>query len=229
MPANLQEKQAARLKAKMSRPPELVVFEKVSEDGKCSECGVDLLLGGFLIMEKGQPLCLACADMDRLIFLPAGDTALTRRARKHSALSAAVVRFSRARKRYERQGVLVVEDTLARAETGCAADASEREAARTRAGMVRGEDDREYVTALTEAILQCYPGCPPDTQGSAAAAGRALNPEAVDLGRGGPQPSPSSTTLPHDEPDYETTLRFTLGEAIRIVGRLRREHMIEPK
>ena len=35
----------------------------------------------------------------------------------------------------------------------------------------------------------------------------------------------SSTTLPHDEPDYEAALMFTLSEAVRLVGQLRREGM----
>jgi DNA polymerase-4 len=35
----------------------------------------------------------------------------------------------------------------------------------------------------------------------------------------------SSTTLPHDEPDYEAALMFTLSEAVRLIGQLRREGM----
>jgi DNA polymerase-4 len=35
----------------------------------------------------------------------------------------------------------------------------------------------------------------------------------------------SSTTLPRDEPDYETALMFTLSESIRVIGQLRREQM----
>ncbi len=35
----------------------------------------------------------------------------------------------------------------------------------------------------------------------------------------------SSTTLPYDEPDYEAALTFTLSEATRLVGQLRREQM----
>ncbi len=81
------------------------LFEKVSDEGNCHEWGAELLKGNFLLMEKGQPLCLACADLDQLVFLPAGNTATSRRARKHSS-PAAVVRFSRARKRYERQGLM---------------------------------------------------------------------------------------------------------------------------
>src|ERR671910_524713 len=74
-----------------------------------------------------RALCLACADLDHLVFLPAGDAALTRRAKRASRLSAVVVRFSRARKRYERQGILAEEEALERAEAECLADV-EREA-----------------------------------------------------------------------------------------------------
>ena len=194
-PADLGEKKTARLAAKLNKPPELVVFQKVSEDGNCTECGAELPKGGFLLMEKGHPLCLACADLDQLLFLPSGDAALSRRARKYSLLAAVVVRFSRARKRYERQGLLVSEAALARAEEECAADAPERAAARARAAVARLEEDREFVTALTAAISQRYPGCPADEARQIAehtglrssgrvgrsAAGRALDASAVDL------------------------------------------------
>ena len=194
-PADLGEKKTARLAAKLNKPPELVVFQKVSEDGNCSECGAELLRGEFLLMEKGKPLCLACADLDHLLFLPAGDAALSRRARKYSPLSAVVVRFSRARKRYERQGLLVIEQALAKAEQECAADAPERAAARARGALARQEEDREFLAALTAAISQRYPGCPPTEAREIAehaglrssgrvgrsAAGRALDATAVDL------------------------------------------------
>ena len=66
-PADLGEKKTARLAAKLNRPPELVVFQKVSEEGTCGECGAELPTGEFLLMEKGKPLCLACADLDQLL------------------------------------------------------------------------------------------------------------------------------------------------------------------
>lgn len=61
----------------------------------CSECGEDLGRRAWitLVEDKGA-ICLSCADLDHLVFLPAGDAALTRRARKHSALSAVVLRKS---------------------------------------------------------------------------------------------------------------------------------------
>jgi hypothetical protein len=146
-------------------------------------------------MEKGQPLCLTCADLDQLVFLPAGDAALSRRARKHSSLAVVVVRFSRARKRYERQGLLVTEEALAKAEDECAADAPARAAARALAAVAREEEDREFVAALAQAILHRYPGCPTDAARRIAehaglrssgrvgrsVAGRALDATAVDL------------------------------------------------
>jgi hypothetical protein len=61
-------------------------------------------------MEAEQPLCLPCARLDDLEYLPAGDAALTRRAGGYSERTAVVVRFSRSRGRYERQGVLVKKD-----------------------------------------------------------------------------------------------------------------------
>ena len=145
---------------KLTKAPDLVVFEKVSEAGKCSECGEALERGDFVLMEKGQPLCLGCGDLDHLVYLPAGDAAMSRRARKHSSLAAVVVRYSRARKRYERQGLLVTEEGLARAEQECAADAPARAAARATTAAARQDEDREFVAALTGAILKRYPGCP---------------------------------------------------------------------
>src|SRR5882724_2850105 len=161
-PSHLSEKKAARLTGKLTKPSELVVFEKVSEDGNCSECGVELCKGNLLLMEKGQPLCLTCADLDRLVFLSAGNAALSRRARRSSPLSAVVVRFSRARKRYERQGLLVTEEALAKAEQECAADAPVRAAARAAAALARQVEDEEFVAALTRAIVGQYPRCPSD-------------------------------------------------------------------
>lgn len=118
-PANLSEKQAKKLHAKLDKAPELVVFELTSPASQCGKCQTEILKGSLLFMEKNQPRCLACADLDHLVYLPSGDAALTRRARKYSSLSAVVLRFSRARKRYERQGILVTPDALAQAEREC--------------------------------------------------------------------------------------------------------------
>jgi hypothetical protein len=194
-PADLPEKKSQKLREKLARPADLVVFELVSPDSRCEECQAELHKGELLFLERGRPLCLTCADLDQLEFLPRGDTALTRRARKHSPLAAVVVRFSRARKRYERQGILVTPEALARAEAECTADAAERAERRRRDASRRLGEDREFVEALTGTIRTRYPGCPADEAGRIAehtalrgsgrvgrsAAGRALEPRTVDL------------------------------------------------
>src|SRR5262245_61289787 len=91
---------------------ELRVFISTRES-TCDECKENLGSKAWITFagEKGA-LCLTCADLDHLVFLPSGDAALTRRAKKHSTLSAVVLKWSRARKRYERQGLLVEEQAL---------------------------------------------------------------------------------------------------------------------
>jgi hypothetical protein len=108
---------------------DIVVFD-ILRDSACAECGEELRRGRLLRLEGDRPLCLACADLGHLVFLPRGDAALTRRAGQYSTLRAVVVRFSRTRKRYERQGILVEEAALARAEETCLADAEARARAR---------------------------------------------------------------------------------------------------
>jgi hypothetical protein len=108
---------------------DLVVFS-ILREAKCTDCGVEIWRGGLISMEKGSPLCMTCADLDHLVELPRGDVALTRRAKKHSGLWAVIVRFSRSRGHYERQGLLVEEEALKLAKEECAADADNREARR---------------------------------------------------------------------------------------------------
>src|SRR5689334_17553455 len=50
----------------------LVVFDIV-RDSECAECRKELLAHDFLFMEDGRPLCLACADLGHLAYLPRGD------------------------------------------------------------------------------------------------------------------------------------------------------------
>jgi hypothetical protein len=138
---------------------DLIVFD-ILRESQCAGCGKEMPRSEFLFMEAGRPLCLSCADLDHLVYLPRGDTALTRRARKHSSLSAVVVRFSRARKRYERQGVLVEEAALEQAEQECSADAHKRSVRRERAEVYRDKQDEILAMRMAESIRQMFPGCP---------------------------------------------------------------------
>jgi hypothetical protein len=145
------------------RPEEAdrLVFQVV-RDSKCSECGAEIWKGQMLLMEANQPLCIACAGLAELEFLPSGDAALTRRAAKHSQQKAVVVQFSRTRGRYERQGILVETAALEQAERECDADADERAKERARSAGLRRKQDRELVIRMTNRIQTLFPGCPPD-------------------------------------------------------------------
>lgn len=139
---------------------ELLVFF-VRSDTKCAECGEELLHGSMITLEKERgALCLVCGDLDHLEFLSRGDAALTRRATKHSRLKAVVLQWSRTRKQYERQGVLVEAEALARAEAECLSDAEQRERQRERRRLREAALDRDYVREFAGHIRQLYPGCP---------------------------------------------------------------------
>ena len=154
---------ADRKVGKLSKRSEIVVFWLI-RNSTCAECHEELGKGRFLRLEHERPLCLACADLDHLVFLARGDAALTRRASRHSTLRAVVVRFSRSRKQYERQGVLVEEDALARAEQECLSDAEARQHTRERAAERRQELDAAYVDAFARRIGELFPGCPAEEQ-----------------------------------------------------------------
>ncbi|MFF4752928.1 DUF2293 domain-containing protein [Streptomyces sp. NPDC002514] len=168
----------------------LVVIQPLRRK-QCGACRRGPL--SLLVFEDGVPHCLDCADLGHLVFLPRGDTALTRRSREESGLSAVVVRFNRRRSRYERQGVLVEEAALARAEERCLADAEARRRRRARDAQRRAVQDARFAEEFAAEIRRLFPGCPADraeaiaahasVRGSGrvgrSAAGRALSEGAV--------------------------------------------------
>ncbi len=139
-----------------SRVPDLVVISPLG-DWVCAGCAGT---GDFLLMEDAGPLCLSCTDLDHLVFLPAGDVALTRRARKASGLAAVVVRFSRSRKRYERQGLLVEPAALEAAEQQCLGDEEARARRRDRDRQRREAADAAFEARVAAEIRRLFPGCP---------------------------------------------------------------------
>src|SRR6266852_6610496 len=97
----LSKRKRERLAEKASRAPELVVIQPLNDAWTCHRCGGT---GDFLMMENPGPARLRCVGLDDLEFLSAGDALLTRRVKARSARHAVVVRFSKSRRRYERQG-----------------------------------------------------------------------------------------------------------------------------
>lgn len=174
---------------RQSRPPDLVVIWAVNE-WTCTSCGGT---GDLLFMADTGPLCVACADLGHLVFLPSGDAALTRRAKRASRLSAVVVRWSRSRKRYEREGILVEPDAIECAEQECLSDAQARARRRERDALRRADEDVRLQADLAAAIRTRFPRCPAGraeaiarhaaSRGSGrigrSAAGRALDPDAI--------------------------------------------------
>lgn len=178
-----------RVVERQNRPPELTVIDPVREF-TCVGCGAQ---DGLLTEEERGSVCLTCADLDQLVFLPSGDAALTRRAKAGSGLWAVVVRWNRRRKRWERQGLLVEEAALERAEQSCLADADARARQRERSRERAVHQDAELVERMTARIGTLFPGCPVDraraiaahtaVRGSGrvgrSAAGRALDDDAL--------------------------------------------------
>jgi hypothetical protein len=190
----LSEQKQKRLQEKLDQAPQTVVFQ-ILRDSRCSECSAEIEQDSFLLLEAQQPLCLPCAGLGHLAFLPSGDTALTRRATRHSTRVAVVVRFSRSRKRYERQGVLVEPAALEKAEQECTEDAEDRAAARARAAERRHDEDRALAARMADQIRALFPGCPSAEASAVAehsaqrgsgrvgrtAAGRKLDDQALSL------------------------------------------------
>ena len=190
------------------KPPDLVVVMPV-KDWVCARCAGS---GDLLTMDDAGPLCMTCADLDHLVFLGAGDAALTRRAKKASVLSAVVVRWSRSRKRYERQGILVEEPALEQAEQECLADEDARMRRRERDRERRADEDVEFQTRMAAELARLFPRCPPERAEAIArhtamrgsgrvgrsAAGRALDEQAITLA--------VVASVRHQDTDYDSLL-----------------------
>ncbi len=129
------------------------------KDAMCAACGAELAQGKFMAIDRAQgSRCLKCAGLDGLVFLPSGDAALTRRAIARSSRSAVVLKFSRARKRNERQGVLVEESAIKQAESENASDEARRQVQRQQR-RIKGETaERKYREAFAARVLDLFPG-----------------------------------------------------------------------
>ena len=151
--------QSKREKPNNEAKQEIVVFW-IIKPSQCTECRTELFKGSLLRLEQEKALCTDCADLGHLEFLASGDTAVTRRATKYSKLRAVVVRWSRARKRYERQGILVEPEAIIRAEEESLADTEVRERRQARVAERRAVEDQDFMASFARAIREQYPNCP---------------------------------------------------------------------
>ena len=136
----------------MQKSGEPVVYIS-DRESFCGECHENLGNHAWITLDRDKgAVCLACADLAHLEFLPPGDRALTVRAKKYSGLYAVVLKWSRRRKRYERQGLLVEEEAIEKAETECLKDADVRERRRIREAERREDADKEYIRTYSKAV-----------------------------------------------------------------------------
>jgi hypothetical protein len=208
MSAGLDERKPERLTKVQDSAPDLLVIQPLKEF-TCTECQGS---GDMLIMDEPGPLCLSFADLDHLVFLTSGDAALTRRAKKASGLSVVVVRWSRSRKRYERQGLLVEEAALEQAEQQCLADEDARMQRRDRDRERRAAEDVELQASMAIQIRRLFPRCPAgraeaiarhtSLQGSGrvgrSAAAKAMDEAAITLA--------VMASVRHEDTDYDSLL-----------------------
>jgi len=132
-----------------------------SHDSVCDQCEKNIRPRSMIIPRPNKKArCLGCAGFGDLVFLPSGDAALTRRAKKHSPRYAVVLKWNPRRKRYERQGLLVETAALKTARDECAADAPKRKVQRAKNAVRRVELDQEYIKAFATKIRAMYPYCP---------------------------------------------------------------------
>lgn len=119
----LTDEQRTRVQEHLQKPPELIAVVARHADWRCHRCDGT---GALLVMQPEGPACLQCAGLGNLEELPAGNALLTRRARAASKLTAVIVKWSKARKRNERVGILVEPEALATARASLSND-SERD------------------------------------------------------------------------------------------------------
>jgi hypothetical protein len=207
----MSERKRERLVERQSRPPDLLVIA-ASKPWTCTGCGVRFDGSEFLMMEDAGPHCTDCADLGHLEFLSAGNTALTRRAKKASRLSAVVVQWSRSRKRYERQGILAEPEAIELAEAQTLADSEVRERRRQRDKDQRAAADEQFVADLAAAVRAQFPGCPADRSDRIARQAGARSSGRIGRTRAGRELDPDAVRLAvvaavrHDDTSYEELL-----------------------
>ena len=137
----------------------ILVFPSQGE----GDCAAPLYQSAFVTFKNDTIACVKCGGLENLEFLPSGNTALTRRANALSAVKYVVLKFSRARKRYERQGILARPEILNQARLECEADEADeaaREAKRQASSARRDKQDATHLAAFAARIREFYPSAP---------------------------------------------------------------------
>jgi hypothetical protein len=136
---------------------EIKIEVLISPDSfSCPKCNRDFLVGDLKYYNGSEYICLGCAELDYLIYLPSGNHCLTRRAQKYSKVSANVYRQNKSKHRYERKGTLVEKNALSTAEKECEKDSNYREEHRKKAKVYRDKKELQYRNNFAKKIRNLF-------------------------------------------------------------------------
>jgi hypothetical protein len=104
--------------AKTEKKKDPVVYA-LSNASRCFGCDRKMLVNDLIVLhnkeDEKEVYCLNCEKLDHLQVLKAGDPKITRLAKKYSTTLFVVMKWSDTWKFYERQGLLVEPEALAKA------------------------------------------------------------------------------------------------------------------
>lgn len=93
----------------------------LSRDSRCYECDKKLLAGEVAKLihdsEERELFCAKCSQLDKLEVLNKGNAKLTRLASKYSQVKYTLLKWSPLWKAYERQGLLLEPEAIAKAKS----------------------------------------------------------------------------------------------------------------
>ena len=140
----------------------------------CGDCAQPIAARAWILLsqEKGT-LCLSCADLAHLLYVPRMDVPLSTVIEKHSRLMVDLYQWNRYRKRHEPKGYLVDLPALLNAEEECLPDAEISVRRVQREAEWRRRFDRKFVERFAQAVRTFFPGCP-DGEEHQIAAGACL-------------------------------------------------------
>lgn len=99
-------------------PKNNVVFQ-LNRSSHCYGCDERMVAGEIVLLkykdEDKEALCASCAGIDEYEVVQSGSADLTRLATKYSSVRYIIMRWSDLWKAYERQGILVEAEAIARA------------------------------------------------------------------------------------------------------------------
>lgn len=97
------------------------VVYAIARASRCYACDTKLNAGDIIKMQNSQDdrevLCRKCAGLASFEMLPKGDAKLSRLAGKYSSATYTVMQWSQLWKCYERVGILVTPEALAKAQS----------------------------------------------------------------------------------------------------------------